>query len=208
MTRLKLGANSCQIISQPMGSISSTGERPASQAHQEIINEAKRLEETTLYSMKGHHCAARGWSWSNLWLGLPIVIISAIASAAAFTQAAKDYSSVAVLAGILSTIVSVLAAINTFLNPKEKENAHLSAAHAFDKLNNDARLFWSIECWQSAADETLTEKLRTLVGRKNELNANSPQIPDWAYRKAKKGIAAGEASFQVDVRPSVSADNS
>jgi hypothetical protein len=38
-----------------------TAERPVSKARDEIIREAKRLEETTLYSMKGHHCAARRW---------------------------------------------------------------------------------------------------------------------------------------------------
>ena len=75
------------------------------------------------------------------------------------------------------------------------------AAHAFDKLNNDTRLFWSIECWQGSSDEVLTAQLRSLVERKNELNANSPQIPDWAYVKAKKGIEAGEANFQIDNQP-------
>jgi hypothetical protein len=175
-----------------------TSERPASKTRAEIILEAKRLEETTLFSMKGHHCAARGWSQRNLWLGLPSVVISATVGAAAFSQAAKDYWWLGVIAGVLSTAVSVLTGINTFLNPNERENAHLTAAHAFDKLNNDARLFWSIECWQGEPDEVLTAKLRTLVERKNELNANSPQIPDWAYEKAKKGIEAGEASFEVD----------
>ena len=37
----------------------------------------------------------------------------------------------------------------------------------------------------------LTSKLKELVDRKNELNSNSPQIPDLADRKAKAGIAAG-----------------
>ena len=44
----------------------------------------------------------------------------------------------------------------------------------------------------------LTSKLRELVERKNELNSSSPQIPPWAYKKAKVGIEAGEATFQVD----------
>lgn len=44
----------------------------------------------------------------------------------------------------------------------------------------------------------LTSQLKELVERKNELNSNSPQIPGWAYRKAKAGIIAGEAKFEVD----------
>lgn len=71
-----------------------TGERPASKALEEIIREAKRLEESTLYSMKGHHCAASGWSSRHLWLGLPVVIISALVGAATFSQYAETYPAV------------------------------------------------------------------------------------------------------------------
>lgn len=175
-----------------------TGERPASKALDEIIREAKRLEESTLFSMKGHHVAANGWSNRHLWLGMPTVIISALVGAATFSQYAKDYPALGVIAGLLSIIVTVLSGITTFLNPNEKENAHLNAAHGFDKINNDARLFWSVDCWQEASDAVLTSQLKELVDRKNELNSSSPQIPDWAYQKAKAGIEAGEADFKVD----------
>lgn len=175
-----------------------TGERPASKALEEIVREAKRLEESTLYSMKGHHCAASGWSNRHLWLGLPVVVISALVGAATFSQYAETYPLVKTTAGLLSLAVAILSGISTFLNPNDRENAHLSAAHGFDKLNNDSRLFWSVDCWQEDSDAVLTTKLKELVDRKNELNGNSPQIPDWAYRKAKAGIEAGEAQFEVD----------
>lgn len=175
-----------------------TGERPASKALEEIIREAKRLEESTLYSMKGHHCAASGWSNRHLWLGLPVVIISALVGAATFSQYAETYPAIKVIAGLLSLLVAVLSGITTFLNPNDRENAHLGAAHGFDELNNDSRLFWSVDCWQEDSDAVLTTKLKELVDRKKELNSKSPQIPDWAYKKARAGIEAGEAKFEVD----------
>jgi hypothetical protein len=175
-----------------------TGERPASKALDEIIREAKRLEESTLYSMKGHHVASNGWSRRNLWLGLPVVIISGLVGATTFSQYAESYPTVKLVAGLLSLAVAVLSGITTFLNPNDKESAHLSAANGFDKLNNDARLFWSVDCWQESSDAVLTSQLKEMVGRKNELNSNSPQIPNWAYNKAKVGIIAGEAKFEVD----------
>lgn len=131
-------------------------------------------------------------------IGLPTVIISAVVGAAAFSQYTTDYPWVGTVAGLLAIVVSVLSRITTFLNPNEKQSAHFNAAHGFDKLNNDARLFWSIECWQEADETVLTSKLRELVERKNELNSSSPQIPQWAYIKAKKGIAEGETKFEVD----------
>jgi hypothetical protein len=175
-----------------------TDERPASKARDQIIREAKRLEESTLFSCKGHHYAASGWAKRHLWLGVPIVVISAIVGAAAFSQYTREYPWVAILAGFMSIVVAVLSGIATFLNPNDQRGAHLTSAHGYDKLNNEARLFWSIECWQENSDEVLTSKLRDLIERKDRMNSSSPQIPPWAYKRAKAGIAAGEANFNVD----------
>jgi hypothetical protein len=175
----------------------STSDRPPSKVRDEIILEAKRLEERTRDSMKGHHCAASGWNKRGLQLGIPTLIISTVISGAIFVQASKDLWWLGITAGVLSVIVTVLTALTTFLNPNEKESAHLTAAHAYDRLNNDARMFWSIECWQNS-EEVLTSKLTELVERKNKLNSDSPQIPNWAYLQAQEGIKKGEATYEVD----------
>jgi DNA-binding transcriptional regulator PaaX len=173
-----------------------TAERPTTHARDEIIREAKRLEEATLYSAKAHHAAARGWSGWHMYLGLPLVIISGIAT---LSQAGKDNFWVGIVAIVASVCVTILSAITTFLNPNEKASAHLTAAHAYDKLNNEARMFWSIEAWQQT-EEALTSRLRELVDRKDKLNSDSPQIPQRAYEKGKKQILAGQARFEVDER--------
>lgn len=177
----------------------STSERPPSQTRDQVIIEAKRLEESTLFSCKGHHQAAQSWKNRHLWLGLPTVIISALVGVAAFTKYADEYPYVGVVGVVFAFVVPVLSGITTFFNPNEKEAAHLAAAHGFDRLNNAARMFWSIDCWAAdATDEGLTSQLKLLVAEKDELNKSSPQIPRSAYIKAKKGIEDGEASFKVD----------
>ncbi|MCW0014934.1 SLATT domain-containing protein [Rhizobium sp. BT-226] len=182
-----------------MVEITTTGERPPSKTRDQVIAEAKRLEESTLYSCKGHHQAAQGWKTWHLWLGIPTVVISALVGVAAFTKTAEQNAALAAVAVLFSIIVPVLSAITTFLNPNEKEGAHLAAAHSYDRLNNAARMFWSIDCWAGdATDEGLTAQLKALVAEKDDLNKASPQIPKSAYAKAKKGIEGGEASFKVD----------
>lgn len=179
--------------------VTATGERPPSKTRDQVIAEAKRLEESTLYSCKGHHQAAQGWKSWHLWLGIPTVVISAMVGVAAFSQSAEQNAYMAALAIALSIVVSILSAITTFLNPNEKESAHLAAAHAYDRLNNTARMFWTIDCWAAdATDEGLTVQLKALVSEKDELNKSSPQIPRRAYLAAKKGILDGEAAFVVD----------
>lgn len=177
----------------------STAERPPSKTRDQVIIEAKRLEESTLYSCKGHHQASQGWKNWHLMLGLPTVVISTLVAAA---EPAKDIPYVATAAILLAVVVPILSGITTFLNPNEKLAAHLAAAHAYDRLNNAARMFWSIDCWAAdATDEGLTSQLRTLIAEKDELNKASPQIPHSAYKKAKRGIEEGEASFKVDALP-------
>ena len=66
-------------------------------------------------------------------------------------------------------------------------------------------MFWTIECWQEESERVLTERLKMFAEHRDRLNSSSQQIPSWAYRRAKKGIAEGEALIQptksVMVRP-------
>lgn len=176
-----------------------TSERPPSKTRDQVITEAKRLEESTLYSCKGHHQAAQSWNKWHLSLGLPTVVISALVGVATFTKYADEYPLVGAVAAIFAIVVPILSGITTFLNPNEKEAAHLAAAHGFDRLNNATRMFWTIDCWaEDSTDEGLTSQIKLLVAEKDELNKSNPQIPRSAYIRAKKGIEDGEASFKVD----------
>jgi Aspartyl protease len=66
-------------------------------------------------------------------------------------------------------------------------------------LNNEARIFWSIDCWSAdATEEHLTARVKDLVDRKDKLNSDSPQIPPWARKMAEERIKRGETDFAVD----------
>jgi len=177
-----------------MASRPTTGEVPVSKAKDEIIKEAKRIEEALLYSSKGHFEAVRLWSGFHLMIGIPVVVISAVAGAAAFTQFDASH----VIAGVLALVVAALSSVLTFLNPNSKASLHQTAGNKYDSLMNKARMFWSIECWQTESEEVLTEKLKYLTELKDNLNQSCPQIPRLAYKRAKRGIEAGEARYRVD----------
>jgi hypothetical protein len=171
-----------------------TAERPISRPKQEVIKEAQRIEESLLHSSKGHYAAAARWSGFNITIGLTMAVISAVAGAAAF----QTWDTSGTLAGVCSFIVVVLSSLVAFLNPNDRANSHRNAGHSYDALMNKARLFYTIECWRSDADGYLADKLSQLSLAKDELNAKCPQIPRWAYMKAKKGIDAGEGTYKVD----------
>lgn len=182
-------------ISPPMVSQQpTTAERLASQTKEEVIKEAKRIEEGLLYSSKGHFASAHFWGNFHLWIGVPMVLFSAIAGAAALSHFDPNH----IVAGVLSITVAALSGVATFLNPNEKVSAHLKAGNSYDSLMNTVRIFWAIDCWGAESDQLLTEKLKFFSEQKDKLNNSCPQIPRWAYRSAKKGIERGEGEYTVD----------
>lgn len=160
---------------------------------EKIINEAKRIEEDSIYSAKGHFYAAQCWVNVNLWLGGISVVLSAIAGASALSQ--FDYHNI--VAGGLSIIVAGLTAVITFINPNERASVHQKAGNKYNALKNDARIFHEIEV-DDIDEKSALDNLKKLNDRRNKLNLESHQIPKWAFEKARKGMEEGEAEYKVD----------
>lgn len=173
---------------------STTAEVVISKQKDEIIREAKRIEESALYSSKGHFAAASIWRMIHFCIGLPATVLAAIAAAAAFSEFDSGHR----LGGWISIGVAALSALATFLNPNERAAAHLEAANSFGSLQDRARIFWTIDCWAGDSDSTLNRRLKDFVEEKSESNRKSSQIFRLAYWIAKRGIAAGEADYKVD----------
>ncbi|HED37622.1 MAG TPA: SLATT domain-containing protein [Ignavibacteria bacterium] len=160
---------------------------------EKITYEAKRIEEDSLYSAKGHFYTGQRWVKVNLWLGSISVIFSAIAGASALSQ--FDYHNI--IAGSLAIIVAGLTAIVTFLNPNERASVHLKAGNKYSALKNDTRIFYNIEMNEIGDKETF-DSLQKLNAQRNKLNIETHQIPKWAFKKARKGIEEGESKYKVD----------
>jgi hypothetical protein len=159
-----------------------------------LNREARRVEEDTLYSAKGHFEAARIWSSLHLWLGIPISVLAAVAGASALSQ----FDNHNTVAGVLAILVSVLAAVNTFLNPNERANAHLNAGNRFNSLRNRARIFCEIDSLSQMEEKELVQHLKELSSERDELNQGSPQISRSAFKRARKRIEGGEANYIAD----------
>lgn len=168
-----------------------TSEQLVSKAKEQIIKETQRIEEAALFSAKGHFVASYFWSNFHLIIGIPIVVLAAIAGSSFFNHNNA-------VTGICSLIVAILSAVMTFLNPNERSSSHLNAGNSYDALQNEARIFRSIDCWREKSDQILTDHLKKISLQKNKLNQNSPQISWWAYLWAKRGIEKGEGDYAVD----------
>lgn len=153
-------------------------------------NEASRIEEDSLHSCKGHFNAGSVWSAVHHCLGIPTAILAAWAGMEAFSNNPQ-------LTAILAITAAGLSATSTFLNPSEKATSHRNAGREFNALNNKARRFREITLLQTQQDSA-SEELESLATARDQLNSISPDIPGWAYNKALKGIAKGQATYAVD----------
>jgi hypothetical protein len=157
-----------------------------------IIEECYRIEEDALYSSKSHYNASSCWERRNLYIGIPTTILAALAGVSAL----QDYVWVTVA---ISILVAVLSALNTFLNPSEKNNQHRVSASAYNALKNNVRLFREIDLLkENFPTEEMAEQLKVYSDVRNQLNSSSPNIPAWAYKKTQEDINNNYASYRID----------
>ncbi len=156
-----------------------------------IIDEAKRIDEDTTHSYKGHYEAATAWRRVNLSVGLAGALAGALA--AVFTLSPLNW-----LVVLLAVLVSASSAVMAFLNPSRTAELHQRAGAEYSALRNRARIFHTVDCRRSAAEEELATHLKAISEQRNELNQRSLQIPRWAYKRALKGVKQGEATYAVD----------
>ena len=159
--------------------------------NEKIINEAKRIEEDSLYSAKAHFSAGHLWGVVNFWLGTISAVLSAMAGASALSQ--FFYHNI--IAGVLSIIVAGLAAIITFINPDKRSIIYKGAGNKYKALQNNARIFYEIEVTTNGTDDKRNlddlKKLNDLISeyilflfpvRKEKLFKFIPRIDEYSLR--------------------------
>jgi hypothetical protein len=159
-----------------------------------IIRETQRIEEDSLYSSKGHFDAAKTWKTVHFTVGCACAMLSAIAGASALSQ----FSYHNVVAGVISILVTALTAGLTFLRPDECSAAHSAFARQYAKLRNAARIFRDVDVRGRLDTDELRQRLVSLNEERDRLNTEAPQIPSWAFRRARRGIVEGEADYATD----------
>ena len=156
-----------------------------------IRGELYRIEEDCIHSGKAHFNAGVRWSSYHLWLGVPAVILSALAGTAFF----KDEPEIA---GAMASIVTILTALMTFLKPSERASSHKSSGDQYLTLRNDARVLRTIKLDVACDDAAAVANLDEITKRRNELNQASAQVSRRDFELARKGIEEGEAQHLAD----------
>ncbi len=89
--------------------------------------------------LRGHYDAANRCERLNLWFGIPVVVLSVIVGTSIFSALGRDSSPpwAKILAGCVSLLVAVLAALQTFLKYFERGEKHRIAGASFAALHKE-----------------------------------------------------------------------
>ena len=158
---------------------------------EKIMAEARRIEEDTEHSAKGHYNAADRWAKYHLYIGLPAAIIAAFAGGSAFNDMPN-------LAGFLAILSTALTTVLTFLKPSERAESHKAVAGSYLSLRNKTRIFREVELMDSEDGQAIKSSLMALSEERDGLNLSSPGIARGDYEKAKQDIDEGRTTHQVD----------
>lgn len=152
-----------------------------------IKSEAERLKEDTLYSAKGHFNAAKVWRSCHYIL----------CGSSAILGAAVPYIEPGNWINLVGLAICVGSSLATVLNTDQHSSKHLKAGNGYNILHSRVRCFLEVDTDKKSglSDRDLRKMLENMYTDKSQLDKNSPQIPAWAYKMAKRGIERGEASY-------------
>ena len=156
----------------------------------EFRNDGSLLYYASLRFSLAHQKTAEKWTNVAVFLGMSITTLSAFVGASLVAES----PTLSTLAGIIALVVSVASAVNTYLKPSELKVNHETAHKSYLALANDAEYFLAQYRKRFdndvQAQKELGDSLKILLDRKSKLQIESPMLPTWAEKYAKKEIDA------------------
>jgi hypothetical protein len=166
---------------------------------QDILAQADRYRIRAYRKGRSQFLAAKAAQAKNVWLGVPVVVTTAIVGTTIFaTLSERPDIRWQITTGLLSIAAAVFASLQTFFRYSEAAEKHRSAGSGFGTLYRKFELF--LLKFHSATPQDRTkalEDLQSLVDAYNLLEAVSLDVPDSLYDKVveeqksdKEGVSA------------------
>ncbi len=150
-----------------------------------IRRAAQTIYEDALYSEKALFWTATQWWRAHYFLGVPSVIVSALAGAALI----QKHPSAAIL---LTAIAAVLTALLTLLEPHRIFGQYHESGVEYGILRNKIARFKDIDLSDDFDVTRMRKDLEKLAAEKGELQKGAPHTGGIAYFFAKRSTRAGQ----------------
>jgi hypothetical protein len=155
---------------------------------QDVLNQAAEYERTYSIVGRAHYVASDRFTIRNRWLGIPVVIITAVVGTTIFgTLNENPDPKLRIVAGLLSLCGAVLAALQTTFGYAQTAERHKAAAARYRAIRRQLKTF-RLKYSDAPPDERseAIEELESLNKELEAIAAESPNIPDACYDRAVK----------------------
>jgi SMODS and SLOG-associating 2TM effector domain family 4/Petal formation-expressed len=176
--------------------MSDTAVDPVSPWSKAVVDRLRDWEQRAAAAAEVHFQMAESLSRWNIYLGVPVVALSAIVGTALFASLTHDVNvGIRIAAGTVSVIAAVLASIQTFLRFGARAEQHRVAAERWSAIRRE------IEKVRALPPELLGDPKQVL----DDVNARMDEAADKALpmpdKRWKRALARQERATTRHRRP-------
>lgn len=140
----------------------------------------------------GHWEAAKRFERRSRYLGVPVAVLTAVVGTSLFASLDSSSNTIKIVAGTVSMIAAVFAAVQTFLNYQERAEQHKRAGVAYGDLRRKVDTALAVP---PESDDGLRDLLRKVTDAWSKADEVAPAIPPkiykWSERRANQGATVG-----------------
>jgi len=166
---------------------------PVSPWSKPVLDRLRDWERRAAAAAEVHFQVAEGLSRSNIYLGIPVVVLSAIVGTGVFATLSEDVNTgIKIAAGTISVIAAVLASIQTFLRFGERAEQHRVAAERFSAIRREIEKVCALAPEYAGDPKQVLDEVKTQM---DEAADKAPPMPDkrWKRALAKRERAASRS---------------
>lgn len=134
----------------------------------DLLAKIHQYRQLAIHKDNAHYDMALKLRKRHTWLGVPVIITTAVVSTAIFTTLEADPAiGWKVVTGLISVAAAVLAGLQTFFNFAEQAQRHQASAIGYSRLRRRLEQF---ELRLGATDPERSKYLDELAGLSDELD--------------------------------------
>jgi len=147
-------------------------------------------------SQSAHYSMATALRARNLWLGMPVVVLSTLVGTSLFATLSNSHDPVApqlrLLVGCISVAAAVLAALQTFLRFSARSEQHTLAADWYSSLRRDLEEVLATPPTQRDRPVPTLDRLRKEM---NKIGSQAPMIGERVWLRCAEAYGVTEPAL-------------
>lgn len=153
----------------------------------EVLTQLDRVRIRAHRAGRAQYLAAKQAGAMHSRLGLPSVVLSATVGTAVFgTLAVQPEPYLVILTGGVSLGAGILTAVQTFFSFAERAEKHRMAGAKYIGIKRHLDLLKTRYATQESIDDPEFSQLSEIIENVNQLDKESPDVPDRLYDRARR----------------------